>query len=132
MVHIVEELWIFSRDGIPLIEIFKNTQIDNALIGGFLSAMKTFAQEISGKALNSLTIGHSKFYIVTSLEDRIFLVCRYDSKVKEKKIQKVMELIISFFEDMYTIKDIEDWDGNITYFNKFKDKLKLYFDVSQV
>ena len=58
MVHVVEELWIFSRDGIPLIEIFKNTQIDNALIGGFLSAMKTFAKEISGKSLNSFTFGN--------------------------------------------------------------------------
>ena len=132
MVHIVEELWIFSRNGIPLIEIFKNTQIDNVLIGGFLSAMKTFAKEISGKSLNSFTFGKNKFYIASSLEEHVFLVSKYDSKVKEKKIKKVMEIISNFFEDMYTKTDIEDWDGNVSYFDKFKDKLKLYFDVSQV
>ena len=132
MVHIVEELWIFSSNGIPLIEIFKNTQIDNVLIGGFLSAMKSFAKEVSGKSLNSFTFGNNKFYIASSLEEHIFLVGKYDAKVKEKKIQKVMEIIINFFEDMYTIKDIEDWDGKVSYFDKFKDKLKLYFDVSQV
>ena len=132
MVHIVEELWIFSRDGIPLVEIFKDTQIDNVLIGGFLSAMKIFAKEMSGKTLNSFTTGPHRFYIASSLEEHIFLVCKYDSKVKDKKIKKVMELILKFFEDMYSIKDIEDWDGNVSYFNKFKDRLELYFEVSQV
>ncbi len=132
MVHIVEELWIFSRDGIPLVEIFKDSKIDNVLIGGFLSAMKTFAQEMSGKILNSLTIGAYNFYIAPSLKEHIFLVCKYDSKVKQKKIQKVMEIIMKFFEDMFSINDIENWDGDVSYFDKFKDKLELYFEVSQV
>lgn len=132
MVHVVEELWIFSRDGIPLIEIFKESKIDNIIIGGFLSAMKTFAKEVSGNSLNSLTIGSHSFYIASSLEDHILLVCKYNSKVKQKKIQKVMEIIIKFFEDMFSINDIENWDGNISYFDKFKDKLELYFEVSQV
>jgi chemotaxis protein CheY-P-specific phosphatase CheC len=132
MVHIVEELWIFSRDGIPLVEIFKGTQINNILIGGFLSAMKTFAKEMSGKTLNSFTTGPHRFYIASSLEERAFLVCKYDSKVKEKKIKKVMEIIIKFFEDMYSINEIENWNGKISYFDKFKDRLELYFEVSQV
>ena len=59
-------------------------------------------------------------------------MCKYDSKVKQKKIQKVMEIIMKFFEDMFSINDIENWDGDVSYFDKFKDKLELYFEVSQV
>ena len=43
-----------------------------------------------------------------------------------------MDIIINFFEDMYTIEDIKSWDGKVSYFDKFKDKLQLYFDVSQI
>ena len=132
MGHIVEELWIFSRDGIPLIEIFKNTQVDNILVGGFLSAIKTFADEVSGQNLNSLSIGKQNFHIASCLEDYVLLVCKSSSKVSQKRIKKVMDIIIKFFEDMYSKKDIEVWDGNVSYFDKLKDKLELYFEVSQI
>lgn len=132
MSHIVEELWIFSRDGIPLLEIFKNTDLDQALIGGFLSAMKSFTEGLSGKSLKSFSFGTEKFLMIPSHNDNIFLVSKYNSNVKEKVIQKLMNVIIKFFEEMYSTKDIEEWDGNINYFNKFKDRLEIYFELSQV
>jgi len=132
MSRVVEELWIFSRDGIPLLEIFKNTDLDQTLIGAFLSAMKSFTEGLSGKSLKSFSFGAEKFLMIPSHNDNVFLVSKYNSSVKEKKIQKLMNVIIKFFEEMYTTKDIEEWDGNISYFDKFKDRLELYFELSQV
>ena len=43
-----------------------------------------------------------------------------------------MKVILKFFEEMYTVKDIEEWDGNTRYFNKFKDRIELYFELFQV
>ena len=51
MSSLVEDLWIFSKDGLPLVEIFHNTELNPALLGVFLSAIKTLTKKVGGKEL---------------------------------------------------------------------------------
>ncbi|MFX1274190.1 MAG: hypothetical protein ACFFBP_00530 [Promethearchaeota archaeon] len=132
MSSLIEDLWIFSSDGRPLIEVFHNTQFDSALLGAFLAAMESFSKELSNTQLNNFSFGKKKFLITSCLDGNIFLVSQSDFKTKSKKIQKVFKIIAEFFEEIYSIEDIDKWDGDTKFFNSFKDRINLYFSMAEL
>ena len=125
----IDDLWIFKKDGVPLVEVLNNAKMDSSLLGIILTSLKSFSEEVNGKSLESLTIGNKKFTIIASLKNDIFIVGRTEIKVKDRKIMKSLEIIKEFFEDMYNINDIYEWNGDVSLFKKFKDKIELYFEM---
>jgi hypothetical protein len=132
MSSIIQDLWIFSRDGIPIVEIFHNSKVDSILLGAFLSAIESFSKEVTGVDIRSFSFGNSKFILTSSLKRNIFLVSRTGIKVKTKKVMKIFKIITDFFEELYTINDIENWDGDLSLFDRFKDRIELYFQMSEL
>ena len=53
----------------------------------------------------------------------------YDKTVKDKKIKKMFKLIADFFEDLYSFDDIVSWNGDPSIFDKFKDRIDVYFEM---
>ena len=125
----INDLWIISQDGRPLIEIINNSDINSYLLGPFVSAIESFSKELTGTELQSLTFGDKKIIITTCLEDHVYLVSGYDSKIKEKKIKKMFKLIAEYFEDLYSLEEVINWDGDPTVFEKFKDRIDVYFEM---
>ena len=132
MSSIIKDLWIFSRDGIPIVEVFHNSKVDSLLLGAFLSAIESFSIEVTGADIRSFSFGDNKFILTSCLKRNIYLVSRCDIKVKTKKVMKVFEIITEFFEELYTINDIENWDGDLSFFDRFKDRIELYFQMSEL
>jgi hypothetical protein len=132
MSSIIQDLWIFSKDGRPLVEVFHNSEVDSALLGAFLSAIESFSMEVTGADIRSFTFGDNKFILTSCLKGNIYLVSRSGIKVKTKKVRKVFEIITEFFEELYTINDIDNWDGDLSFFNRFKDRIELYFQMSEL
>lgn len=125
----IEDLWIITSDGIPLIEVFKNTNVNTFILSAYLSAIESFSKEVSGQELLSLGFGNKKLLITPCLEGNVYLVSQYSAKVKEKKIKGIFTLLTEFFEESYTIDDIQTWNGDISLFNKFKERINLYFQM---
>jgi hypothetical protein len=132
MSSIIQDLWIFSRDGIPLVEVFHNTEVDSALLGAFLSAIESFSIEVTGNNIRSFSFGDNKFVLSSCLKGNVYLVSRTGLKIKTKKVMKVFEIITEFFEELYSINDIENWDGDLSLFDRFKDRIELYFQMSEL
>jgi hypothetical protein len=106
--------------------------VDSILLGAFLSAIESFSKEVTGVEIRSFSFGDSKFILTSSLNRNIFLVSRTGIKVKTKKIMKVFKIITDFFEELYSINDIENWDGDLSLFDRFKDRIELYFQMSEL
>ena len=83
----IEDLWIITSDGIPLIEVFKNTNVNTFILSAYLSAIESFSKEVSGQELLSLGFGNKKLLITPCLDGNVYLVSQYSAKVKEKKIK---------------------------------------------
>ena len=66
------------------------------------------------------------------MKDKIILVCRSPLYIDKKKIGKICNVIGKMFQDMFSIEDIEKWDGDISFFNTFKTKLDLYFRMADL
>ncbi|MFX1338555.1 MAG: hypothetical protein ACFFDK_08085 [Promethearchaeota archaeon] len=129
---ILKELWVFSQAGIPIVEFSKETGLDKFLMGSFVSAIKLYSQHLSEKGLNSFILENHKFVLKSLLEGTAILVIRTDAKIKEKKIDKQCNVIARIFEELYKPEDVKKWDGTLSYFDEFKEKLELYFKMSNL
>ena len=127
---LMNELWIFSKDGVPLIEILQNSKVDSSIFGAFISAMGVFSKQMSGASFNGFSLGDNKYIFTSCLNNNILLVCKVDIKVKDKKVQKIFKIIAEFFEEMYSVEDILNFGGDVRLFNKFKEKIITYFKIA--
>ena len=142
MADIVEELWIFTRDGVPIFEIIHSKdskhdkhggKMDNVLLGGFVSAIKSLSQGLSGNAgLNSFSFGKDKYIITTCLKDKIMIVSKSNADIQDKKIKKFFKIITKFFEDLYNVDEVLNWNGDAEFFKRYKDKLEMYLKMSSL
>ena len=127
MPSIIKEFWLFSKGGLPIVEFSGEQTLDKSIIGGIVSAIKIFSQQLSSKGLQSLLLEKDKFTFISSHEGNAILVCRTSSKIKNKKIQKLCKEIVGIFEELYGADAIISWDGDVKYFDKFKENLKKFF-----
>ncbi len=132
MSSVLEELWIFSRAGIPIVEFSKDTGLDKFLMGSFISAIKLYSQHLSEEGLNCFILENHKFILKSMMDGNAILVCRTDVNMKDKKIDKQCDVIARIFEELYKPEDVKNWDGTLSYFDEFKEKLELYFKMSNL
>ncbi len=123
----IEEFWLFSKDGLPIADFTCGEQsTDKSIIGGLVSAIKSFSHQLTTKGLQSLMLEDSKIVFFTALQGNIIMVIRANNKAKEKKINKVSIDIIRIFEDLYSADDVENWDGSTKFFAEFRKRLCVF------
>ncbi|MFX1410362.1 MAG: hypothetical protein ACFFA6_08415 [Promethearchaeota archaeon] len=132
MPSLLDEIWIFSKDGIPIVDFARIGSVDKSMLGSFISAIKTFVREISKGQLKSINVGNDKYTFTSCVQNEVILACKSPIEVKDKKIQKICRLIADIFDDMFSLDDINTWDGDTSFFDKFKDKIALYFKMADL
>jgi len=132
MPSLLDEIWIFSKDGIPIVDFARIGSVDKSMLGSFISAIKTFVREISKGQLKSINVGNDKYTFTSCVQNEVILVCKSPIEVKDKKIHKICILITNIFDDMFSLDDINNWDGETSFFDKFKDKIDLYFKMADL
>lgn len=82
-------------------------QIDEALFGGFLSAIQMYSQRISGKDIKELTL--ESYRLIISKLERIFLVTIHDLKDKNAidLNTELSKLVVGTLGDIITDETIE-------------------------
>lgn len=126
MTSIIGDFWLFSKDGLPIAEFTGEQILDKSIIGGIVSAIKIYSQQITSRGLQSLLLEDNKFTFLSVHQGNAILVCRTSSKIKDKKIQKVCNGIVKMFEELYDADDIIKWDGDVKFFDEFREKLENY------
>lgn len=82
-------------------------QLDEALFGGFLSAIQMYSKKISGKNVSELSL--ENYRIIISKTDRVFLVTIHDLKDKNAAAlnSKIGELCKGTLGEIVTDETIE-------------------------
>ncbi len=124
MSPIIEEIWLFTRDGLPITEFCRGESLDRSIVGGLVSAIKSVSQTLTSNGLQSLILEDNKIVFFSALQGTIIMVCKTNVKVKDKKINKIGVDIIKILQDLYEPDDIVNWDGSVKFFDEFKEKLK--------
>lgn len=126
----VKEFWIIKKEGIPIFSYSPKDNLQSNLIGGFFSAIQTFAKNISTSSENNyvsaISLGDSVFNFLINNRFDIFLILKSKEKLSEKVAKKHLKKIESLFLEDFE-NELESFDGDITVFQSFKDDFEDYF-----
>lgn len=128
----IEKLWIFSESGVPIADFNEEDETDHTLVSSLMSAIHSFTENISGKKLKSFQTGKNQYTCVKCLKGNIIIVMQSSNSSKQKNIMKTCEILKDIFEKMYTIDQIENWDGDLSLFDEYKRKVDLYFKLRNI
>ena len=127
-------LFVISTTGHTLFTRIRNDKtklLENSIqIGGFLSAILMFSNEIigknSGENLQAINFENQQF-LITVEEDIIFAYLVEQSRPSEV-IQRYMELLKEEFFELY-YDCLKDFNGDLNQFHKFEPIVEKYFSI---
>jgi hypothetical protein len=130
----VTALFIISQAGHALftrINKEKKFLIDNYIqIGGFLSAITAFSQEIigkeSGENLEAINFQNQQF--ILKVKDQLIFAYLLEINTNLDQIKRDMELVAEDFFDLYH-EQINNFNGDIEPFTSFKNVIDKYFVI---
>ena len=122
----LQELWIINKNGLPYLSVQSKDigeGINPMIFSGFMSAVQNLAED----SIDSIKMRNSKIMIVP-VKDPIpfFVIGRSKTKEKDNSIRKQLGKIRDMFLDEFSII-IPTWEGDLTFFNYFKDQIQEQF-----
>ena len=143
MFTILEEFWIFSKDGVPYVNFFRedinNTQFeprpfnrDSEIALKVESVLKLEEQELSKKNFIAFNYKNSIYIITLCLNNYLHLVLQSSLEVKIKKINNIAKIICSMIDSLYKVMDFRTWKGDLEMFDSLRKKIDLYFKMSNL
>jgi len=122
MVKVLQDVWVLSEGGVVLYHRVYDEKVDDQLFGSLMSALNTFAEEISNNGLSNFELQNKRF---TLLKRRGFLfIANSSKKVKEKKIIQELKSIVFRFFELYSDEILKNWDGDISIFSNFEKEIE--------
>ena len=120
MGKVLQDIWIVNDSGLALFSRVYDEKINAQLFGGFMSALDSFAHEISDSGVDSFDIRNKRFSFLK--RNNILFVANSEKKYKENKVHKELNKIIERFFELYGDK-LENWKGDMDAFSGFQNEI---------
>ena len=125
MPKVIQDFWIL-KDGIALYSRVFNPKVQDQLFAALMSALDSFANEISTGGLSNFELSDVRFTLTT--RRGVIFVANADRKVKHKKVlDELMDISDKFFE-LYE-KVLQNWDNDIDVFKDFGNHIEESLEV---
>ena len=122
MTKLIQDLWIVEDSGIVLFHRVFDEIIDANLFGGMMSALNSFAEELTKSGLSNFEVSDKQFSL---LKDGNYLFIANTSKKQNlKKLNKELELIKNKFYENFQAEILNNWNGDTTLFNSFMQQIE--------
>ncbi|TFF89020.1 MAG: hypothetical protein EU550_00090 [Promethearchaeota archaeon] len=118
---IIQDIWIIQENGIVLFSRVFHEQIHEQLFGALMSALSTFADQISEHGLKSLDLNNKRFTL--KRKKGLLFICNSSRKVKEKKVQQELDKLAENFLIKYPNAPV-DQEGDISIYSGFKTEIE--------
>ncbi len=122
MEKVIQDIWILNDAGIVLFSRVFDPRVDDQLFGGLMSALNTFAENISDGGLSNFVIKDKK-YIIMKQYGLIFIV-NSSKKTKEKKVNEELKNIVNKFFKTYPKDMLDTWNSDISVFADFENHIQ--------
>jgi len=130
----ISALFVINTTGHTLFTKIRNDKtrlLDNYIqIGGFLSAILMFSNEVIGKnageSLQAINFENQQF-LITVRDGIIFAYLLEDSRCSET-VERYMELLKEEFFEMYC-DCLKNFDGDLNHFHTFDQVVEKYFSI---
>jgi hypothetical protein len=130
------ELYILDKGG-QIVYYFNSSSNDSSeeqsmlLTASYLTGVLQFARRASGDFISTFELGTLRIMLRLGKKLPLYYVfiAGKETKMKEKKIDKVLSDIIIAFEDLVTPDQLDSWSGNIYQFEDFTPTVKRILKV---
>jgi len=122
MTKLVQDLWILDYSGIVLFHRVFDEQVDANLFGGLLSAINSFAEELSKGGLSNFELANKKFSLLK--KQNYLFIANSSKKHNLKKVNQELEEIMSRFFEIYQDNLLNNWNGDTSIFTNFEDEIE--------
>ncbi len=100
----------------------KEEKVKSQFFAMLLSALNSFAEEISEAGLSNFEVNNNKYNILK--KNGLLFVANSDKNIKKKNILKELEAVSENFFNTYGEDFIEKWDGNTDHCANFEENLE--------
>jgi hypothetical protein len=122
MTKLLRDIWILADSGIVLFHRVFDERIDATLFGGMLSAINSFAEELTKGGLSNFELAN-KLFILLNKENYLF-IANASKKHNLKKLKQELEIIMKKFFDLYPKKLLDNWNGDVSLFKGFEREVE--------
>ena len=119
MGKILRDLWILTEDGLTLFSRVINPNMGPQVFGGLISALNTFAENLSEGGMTKFELSSMRFTI--EKKSNFLFVANSSSDVKPKKVMKELKKVADLFFKVYPEDTIKNWSRNIKAFSNFDE-----------
>jgi len=122
LAKLIQDLWIQKSNGIVLFSRVFNKKIEDQLFGALMSALNSFAEQLSEGGLSNFELSDKKFTIIR--KSNLLFICNYPKTIKEKKVNEELEAISDKFLELYPDACKDDFDCELTQFLGFEKEIE--------
>ncbi len=120
----LNDLWVLKEHGLVIFNKTQPNDPDEVCFGGLIGALYGLTKTELQDPLFRFTTQHHQYYLIEKNE--LLFVGRLPRQktYKEKRISKELEYVGNKFFELYSKKEIEDWDYDINKFRNFKHVIR--------
>jgi len=98
----------------------------------FISAISSFSEDLQGGSLKSLKLGTNKFHFEYLPDLELIVFCMTNDDIKEKKVQKTCQAIAEILKNHINAKENDLKANSGINFDGLREKLTIYFKISNL
>jgi len=123
---ILRDMWIVSEGGIVVFSRVYEKTLDEQLFGALLTALNSFAEEITTGGLSNFELSDMRFTILKRAQ--FVFIANSDKKNKPKKVLQELRNVMDKFFTLYSKEAIENWDNDVSMFSTFDKEIEDSLD----
>ena len=93
-------MWIVSEGGIVVFSRVYEKNLDDQLFGALLTALNSFAEELTSDGLSNFELSDIRFTILK--KSRFIFIANSDKKIKPKKVLQELKNVMDIFFTVYS------------------------------
>lgn len=119
-------MWIVSEGGIVVFSRVYEKGLDEQLFGALLTALNSFAEEISIGGLSNFELSDKRFTILK--KGQFIFIADSDKKIKPKRVVQELNAVMDKFFTLYSKETLDNWDNDISLFSNFDKEIEESLD----
>ncbi len=122
MPKLLQDIWIIDESGIVVFHRVFDEKVDAQLFGGLMSALNSFAEQLSKGGLSNFELRKKRFSVIN--ENHFLFIASSSKDVNLKKVDQELRIIAKKFFDLYPKEVLSKSNGEISKFRDFKKEIE--------
>ena len=130
MTKFIEDLFVLLKTGAVVFHYSSSShenQQDPNIMGALLSAVDTYSEQLSDGGVSSFQFVSKRLTFLKT--HNMMFVASTQIKTKPKKVTQFLNDISDDFFNLYTVESLENWEGDVDFFDEFNKDLKAKFKI---